>query len=372
MSGNKRHTRSKEEFQKYLEGKLSEKGSHKFEYEVLQSEFEQEAAEGYMDQDPDIIKDDLIRLQRRLGTSGSHILRIAAVVSFLAVASVAVWFFTINTTSGDLLTMNEEKEEVPKQQPATPEEKDDQGVMDQTVEPEQKDIDFTDQPPPVITDETQAVATTPQEEDIEVAQEIIADAPLTTAQITDSDQEDFDPSLVTDQTSEVSELVAFEEAEEVFAAQDVISEEGDLTFLDDTTSGGVASNLTDVAKKERSGEGVQPELAPAAAMARSMIAGPPDTKLEPIGGLEAFDQYIIDNKIYPDTARMQGIEGEVVIVVTIDENGVLAGTSIKKGIGSGCDQEAIRLVNAWNQGWNPTIQNGVAVRDEIEITFQFP
>ena len=64
----------------------------------------------------------------------------------------------------------------------------------------------------------------------------------------------------------------------------------------------------------------------------------------PEEGFQELRQYIRDNLKYPEAARQNGIEGRVVLSFRIRPDGSLYDFNVKKGLGYGCDEEAIRLL----------------------------
>ena len=62
------------------------------------------------------------------------------------------------------------------------------------------------------------------------------------------------------------------------------------------------------------------------------------------GGKKALSQFIKDNLKYPKEALEKGIQGRVWIYYEINGKGLVIKVKILKGLGYGCDEEAIRLV----------------------------
>jgi TonB family protein len=91
----------------------------------------------------------------------------------------------------------------------------------------------------------------------------------------------------------------------------------------------------------------------------------------PNGGIEALMQYIGENIRYPAEARQKGIEGKVFIQFVVNKDGSIGDTHILKGIGHGCDEEAVRVLKAM-PAWKPGTQKGepVPVLMSIPITFK--
>jgi protein TonB len=91
----------------------------------------------------------------------------------------------------------------------------------------------------------------------------------------------------------------------------------------------------------------------------------------PQGGIEAFYKYVGKNINYPAQARRMGVEGKVYVQFVVDKDGSLNEVQAIKGIGAGCDEEAVRVVKAAPK-WKPGKQRGraVKVRMVIPITFK--
>lgn len=90
----------------------------------------------------------------------------------------------------------------------------------------------------------------------------------------------------------------------------------------------------------------------------------------PEGGISAFYEYVRKNLNYPAQARRMGIEGKVYVQFVVDKDGKITDVAAIKGIGAGCDEEAVNVVqNA--PAWHPGKQRGrpVKVRMILPITF---
>ncbi len=91
----------------------------------------------------------------------------------------------------------------------------------------------------------------------------------------------------------------------------------------------------------------------------------------PDGGMGAFYQFVRKNLKYPSQARRMGIEGKVFVQFVVDKDGTITEVAAIKGIGAGCDEEAIRVLKN-HPKWKPGKQRGrpVKVRMVIPITFK--
>lgn len=92
---------------------------------------------------------------------------------------------------------------------------------------------------------------------------------------------------------------------------------------------------------------------------------------EPAGGLGTFYQYIAENMKYPRFALQNQVQGKVFVQFVVEKDGKLSQISVIKGIGYGCDEAAIEVLEG-APAWKPGKQRGnpVRVRMMIPITFK--
>jgi protein TonB len=88
------------------------------------------------------------------------------------------------------------------------------------------------------------------------------------------------------------------------------------------------------------------------------------------GGEDEMYKYLAANIKYPQEARELGIQGKVYIEFVIEPDGSVSHVTVKRGIGSGCDEEAARVVSSMPK-WNPGKQNGQAVRVLLTLPVKF-
>jgi len=88
------------------------------------------------------------------------------------------------------------------------------------------------------------------------------------------------------------------------------------------------------------------------------------------GGQEAFVKFLRKNLRYPGIAAESGIQGKVILSFVIETNGDLSHIKVMRGIGSGCDEEAIRVLSKSPQ-WKPGIQNKRNVRVAYTLPINF-
>lgn len=96
-----------------------------------------------------------------------------------------------------------------------------------------------------------------------------------------------------------------------------------------------------------------------------------ETQPVPSGGSDGFYRYVQKNLKYPHQARRMGIEGKVFVQFVVQKDGTINQVKILRGIGAGCDEEAIRVIKI-SPKWTPGKQRGKAVnvRMVLPITFR--
>lgn len=73
---------------------------------------------------------------------------------------------------------------------------------------------------------------------------------------------------------------------------------------------------------------------------------------------------------YPAEAREKGITGTVFVKLIIEKDGSVKHVSVKKGIGGGCDEEAIRIIKAMPK-WKPGSMGARPVRVQMILPVRF-
>jgi protein TonB len=90
----------------------------------------------------------------------------------------------------------------------------------------------------------------------------------------------------------------------------------------------------------------------------------------PKGGMGAFYKYVSDKMKYPAQARRMGIEGRVFVEFVIGKDGSISDVKAVKGIGAGCDEEAVRVVQS-APAWTPGKQRGKSVKQRMVLPITF-
>jgi protein TonB len=88
------------------------------------------------------------------------------------------------------------------------------------------------------------------------------------------------------------------------------------------------------------------------------------------GGMEAWNKYLSSNLKYPTQARRMGVEGTVYVVFVVNTDGSIQDVELLRGIGGGCDEEALRVVSNAPK-WTPGKQRGRPVRVRMRLPIRF-
>ncbi|MCK9398556.1 MAG: energy transducer TonB [Bacteroidales bacterium] len=88
------------------------------------------------------------------------------------------------------------------------------------------------------------------------------------------------------------------------------------------------------------------------------------------GGEKALYDYLRQNLNYPVEAKKNGIQGSVYVIFIVDIDGYIKDIRVLRGIGGGCDKEAVRLIENMPR-WKPAIQDGDPVKVQFNIPIRF-
>ncbi len=88
------------------------------------------------------------------------------------------------------------------------------------------------------------------------------------------------------------------------------------------------------------------------------------------GGQEKLMQYLATNIKYPQIARESNVQGRVYLSFVVEPDGSVSNVKVLRGIGAGCDEEAMRVVKAMPK-WSPGKQRGKSVRVSYNLPVNF-
>jgi len=88
------------------------------------------------------------------------------------------------------------------------------------------------------------------------------------------------------------------------------------------------------------------------------------------GGEEAMFKYFQENLVYPDSAKILGIQGKVYVSFLVMKSGKVKNVQIKRGIGGGCDEMALQMIESMPD-WIPGKQRGKPVTVQFVLPIEF-
>lgn len=88
------------------------------------------------------------------------------------------------------------------------------------------------------------------------------------------------------------------------------------------------------------------------------------------GGEAKLFEYLAKSIDYPAMAADAGIQGVVYVTFVVDNDGSVKDVRVLRGIGAGCDKEAVRVVEKMPK-WAPGKQRGKSVKVQYNLPIRF-
>lgn len=88
------------------------------------------------------------------------------------------------------------------------------------------------------------------------------------------------------------------------------------------------------------------------------------------GGDEELYSFISQNIKYPELAKRNEISGKVLVEFVVDVDGKIIDPKVVKGIGYGCNEEALRIVKLMPK-WIPGKQDGKPIKVKLLLPIIF-
>jgi Ca-activated chloride channel family protein len=101
------------------------------------------------------------------------------------------------------------------------------------------------------------------------------------------------------------------------------------------------------------------------------VSGATEQMPEFIGGKTGLEAFITASLIYPQLAKENGISGTVYLSFTVDKKGNVSDIKVIRGIGGGCDEEAIRIIKLTSGKWTPGTLKGKPSKIVLNIPVNF-
>ncbi len=90
------------------------------------------------------------------------------------------------------------------------------------------------------------------------------------------------------------------------------------------------------------------------------------------GGLAAMKKFVAKHLKYPPKALKAKAEGTVIVRYTLNYTGKVTDVKVKKGIGHGCDEEAMRVVKLMKFTVPQSSKKKVRIHQDVNIHFKLP
>lgn len=174
------------------------------------------------------------------------------------------------------------------------------------------------------------------------------------------------------------EIITEEEVEEFFPADTLIAEE-----LVEYIEPEIEVETTNVEEEIEiaTGEIIEPEEDTELEVSEPYASEDPedddqiiykkvDEQAKFLGGQMAWLRYLKSNLKYPPAAQRAKIRGQVIVTFVVNKNGSIESVKLIKGLGFGCNEEAIRLIRAMPR-WIPAVNKGKKVRSQTMQSISF-
>ena len=190
------------------------------------------------------------------------------------------------------------------------------------------------------------------------------------------------PVISADAIAEANPVEANKIEDDIVSDDVVVDEEiameGVETKAVELQVGGVAMKKS-FSGKQRGGESKEEQIDVEIDTIENMAVNEPDSGTvfmvveampEYPGGDTALMKYLQNNLTYPEAAKESGVQGKVFVSFIIEKDGSLSDAIILRGLGYGCDQEALRVVQDM-PAWKPGQQRGKPIRVRFNLPVEF-
>ena len=184
------------------------------------------------------------------------------------------------------------------------------------------------------------------------------------------DKREIDPSLLNREVVVDEEMVEITKQEEPKPQPvEVPKQTTQLEIVQDDVETEDIEINADVEQNEVIEEYVAPEVVEEEVVEQEIFQIVEEMPSYP-GGERALLEYVAKNIKYPQIARETGIQGRVFVGFVVEPDGSVSNVKILRGIGGGCDEEAMRVIKSLPK-WKPGKQRGKAVRVSYQIPVVF-
>lgn len=423
MSDDKHHS---DQLQRYLAGQMSDKERHDFERKALDDPFLQDALEGAEMLSADNFADDVHRLDKRITAkkSGFTFWQIAAVIALLLVSGISIWLIRDTTEPAqlaqkDTLEVEESTATAPDSVPLEEGIREHAKQSDEPSEPEAlKPVAAatTTQPEEVMTPDVDAFSSNDLAKAEPLKSSAVAEAEMTRAEkdawddkaaetqaagtapvrqkaktITESAKKESPVARSTALPSRTVTGLVMDDFGEPLPGVNVVIK-GTTTGATTNLDGQFQLDVNESQSLVFSSVGMQSQEVVVGARSVIEVYLTPDSRAlqevvvtgygaydnekegfieaKPTMGHTEFKKYLEEELFYPEQAISNGIQGRVVLQLTISPTGNVTNIEVKRSLGYGCDEEAVRLINQGPR-WSPATRDGVNVETKVRVRVKF-
>lgn len=331
----------RDDIRRYLNNEMTSAERHAFEKKAMRDPFLAEALEGAETISPVEFDQDVRRLskkisrQRPLGLMLS--LRIAAGVAIFAAAG---WLIFWNSA--------------PDTQPIA------EQMADSTLSRKDSALTMLTLAQPEAAES--AKERTPAETSPESPRESTKTPPGQTAAAAGPDTSTTDPATAESAAEDVADEQRAEMADRAVTEAETVA----------ATKGASAPQAVTLDRKEK--RALKQDAAISEITSPSPAAegtgAPGFTPASPVGGLAAYQRYLETNRKIPEEAAQAQVHGTVTVDFIISVAGEPGSFTLVKGLGSGCEQELIRLIRSGPK-WMPAARNGHPETSVVRVSLEF-
>jgi len=96
-----------------------------------------------------------------------------------------------------------------------------------------------------------------------------------------------------------------------------------------------------------------------------------DQMAAPNGGMTALIKGLQHSLKYPKAAKKNGVVGKVYLSFIVNKDGSVSEVKVKKGLGHGCDEAAVKAIENLDLTWKPAMKDGKVVRQRLTLPVNF-
>ncbi len=330
MSADKNHS---EQFEKYLKGELSPAETHSFEREALDDDFTRDALEGFEEQGVERLED-LAALKDQIAKPKSvPWIRIASAAALLLIGSLAIYISLNQVDPQEQIATNEDLTE---EEAISKKEIDANPLSTEESAEEQSEIEE-------VANEELQTELAEDEFEIVTEEEVGEENPILAADLeedTSEDQIEIDVAISDFQGLQVAQVDAEATSEPLVSTY---VQTNPAESRKSRSDAGIAANVRSFSDVNLTEETVLEEIVFEDALGSSSTEEP--NRVTPLIGWTKYNSYLSDSLRYPLAAKSESIQGRVFVMVETDSIGNILRSTVMKGIGYGCDEEALRLIN---------------------------